>query len=53
MKEGDGDVNLAFYLFVNHHWSPSFFNNLSNREKTLIAEFVKQEIKNYNKAMRK
>ena len=53
MEESDGEINLAFYLFANHHWAPSFFNSMSSREKALVAEFVKQEIKNYKLNLKK
>lgn len=40
----------AYYMFVNHGWEPSKYDNLSLRERQLIAAFAAREIKDREKA---
>lgn len=41
----DADSIYAYYMFVNHGWKPSDWNNLSYREKILMSVFISEEIK--------
>lgn len=49
MDGDDADTWLAYYCFVNRNWAPSKYEKLSFREKTLIAEFVRREVKSREK----
>lgn len=42
----------AYYMWVNHGWTPSKFNNLPIREKLLIMHFIEKEVKARKKAER-
>lgn len=33
-----------FYLFVNHHWSPSVFFDAHYYDKLLIKHFIRKEV---------
>lgn len=35
----------AYYMWVNHGWTPSQFNDLPRREKLLVMHFIEKEIK--------
>lgn len=45
MDEGDPETWIAYYCFVNLGWEPSKYEKLPLRERVLIAEFVRREIK--------
>jgi hypothetical protein len=34
---------IAYYCFVNHGWTPSTYAELPDREKVLVALFIKKE----------
>lgn len=51
MDGDDFDTWLAYYCFVNRNWPPSQYDNLSYREKVLVAEFAKRESKSREKQM--
>lgn len=33
-----------FYLFVNHHWSPSVFFDANYSDRILIKHFIRLEV---------
>lgn len=35
----------AYYMWVNHGWTPSQFNELPHREKLLVMHFIEMEVK--------
>lgn len=49
MRGGDPDTMSAYYCFVNFGWPPSKYSNLPYRERCLIAEFIRKEIKSRDK----
>lgn len=53
MEGSDVDLQISYYMFVNHGWNPRKYLNLDSREKLLLASFIKKEIesrKNLNKS---
>ena len=36
---------LAYYMFVNHGWRPSQEAGLPTREKILLAQFIRKEMR--------
>lgn len=53
MAEFSADTAICYYCWVNRGWTPSQFNALSRREKLLVAEFVKKEVKAREELSRK
>lgn len=53
MDGDDSDTWLAYYCFTNRNWPPSQYDNLPYREKILVAEFVKREVKAREKQAKK
>lgn len=45
MARGDPDTLLAYYMFVNHGWTPGRVAELSPGEKVLATLFALKEIK--------
>lgn len=50
MDGGDPETATAYYMFVNHGWAPSKYDDLPRRERALIAAFALREIKEREKA---
>lgn len=48
MEGDDPDTRLAYYMFVNHGWSPSRILELPQREKALLTQMAIKEIKSRN-----
>lgn len=53
MDGDDPDTWLAYYCFTNRNWTPSQYDDLTYREKILVAEFVKREVKAREKQAKK
>lgn len=43
-------MNLAFYLFANHHMKPSDVFKMGNGEKIILHAFMSEEIRLYEEA---
>ena len=43
-------MNLAFYLFANHHMKPSDVFKMGHGEKTILRAFVDEAIRLYEEA---
>ena len=46
----DGDVNLAYYMYVNHDVMPSEFHKMGHGERIVLRAFMMQEIKDRKEA---
>ena len=49
--DGDPDTILAYYMFVEHGWSPSQFDSLPRREKILVSLFAQKEVEERKKRL--
>lgn len=47
---GDPETAVAYYCLINWGWPPSKYAALPLRERLLVAEFVKQDVANREKA---